>query len=364
MIGALRINTLSKLTFSDSIRFQALINDVFPNAQVDEIDYSQLKDAIKKALHELKLEFMPKQVSKVLQLYASLRQRMGCVLVGPSGCGKSTLLNVLHSALGHMNQKIVRHVMNPKALERQALLGRMDQDTREFSDGVLIASARAVQRENADTHTWIICDGDIDPEWVESLNSVLDDNHLLTMPNGERIKFGSNVNFIFETHDLSYASPATISRMGMIFLSDEDCDLKSLVHAYCNRAALPHGTNIPPGSDTNAIATLQKQHREKLQQWCDEILFSQLEYIFAQNSQYDAVQRTRVGLVQTALSHLHNSTCRSEFVLNLLRGAGANLLLDARLSFAKQLFTATNTQIPSGISPLDLQWNRQNSRVS
>ena len=43
-------------------------------------------------------------------------------------------------------------------------------------------------------------DGDIDPEWVESLNSVLDDNHLLTMPNGERIKFGSNCNFVFETH--------------------------------------------------------------------------------------------------------------------------------------------------------------------
>lgn len=63
-----------------------------------------------------------------------------------------------------------------------------------------------------------MCDGDIDPEWIESLNSVLDDNRLLTMPSGERIQFGPNVNFIFETHDLSCASPATISRMGMIFL--------------------------------------------------------------------------------------------------------------------------------------------------
>lgn len=67
-------------------------------------------------------------------------------------------------------------------------------------------------------HSWIICDGDIDPEWIESLNSVLDDNRLLTMPSGERIQFGPNVNFLFETHDLSCASPATISRMGMIFL--------------------------------------------------------------------------------------------------------------------------------------------------
>ena len=66
--------------------------------------------------------------------------------------------------------------------------------------------------------SWIICDGEIDPEWIESLNSVLDDNHLLTLPSGERIQLGSNVNFIFETHELGYASPATISRMGMLFL--------------------------------------------------------------------------------------------------------------------------------------------------
>lgn len=68
-----------------------------------------------------------------------------------------------------------------------------------------------------DSTSWIICDGDIDPEWIEALNSVLDDNRLLTMASGERIKFGPKVNFMFETHDLTYASPATISRMGVVF---------------------------------------------------------------------------------------------------------------------------------------------------
>lgn len=91
-------------------------------------------------------------------------------------------------------------------------------DTREWSDGVLTNAARQVVREPIDIQSWIVCDGDIDPEWIESLNSVLDDNRLLTMPSGERIQFGPNVNFLFESHDLSCASPATISRMGMIFL--------------------------------------------------------------------------------------------------------------------------------------------------
>jgi len=97
-------------------------------------------------------------------------------------------------------------------------LGHIDLDTREWTDGVLTSSARKVVKEPTEIQSWIICDGDIDPEWIESLNSVLDDNRLLTMPSGERIQFGPNVNFLFESHDLSCASPATISRMGMIFL--------------------------------------------------------------------------------------------------------------------------------------------------
>lgn len=70
----------------------------------------------------------------------------------------------------------------------------------------------------SDVWSWVVCDGDIDPEWIEALNSVLDDNRLLTLPSGWRIQFDSNVNFIFETHSLEHASPATISRMGIILL--------------------------------------------------------------------------------------------------------------------------------------------------
>ena len=35
----------------------------------------------------------------------------------------------------------------------------------------------------------------MDPEWVENLNSVLDDNMLLTLPNGERLGIPSNVRW-------------------------------------------------------------------------------------------------------------------------------------------------------------------------
>ena len=54
--------------------------------------------------------------------------------------------------------------------------GHTDVDTREWPDGVLTAAARAVAKQPLEQRSWIICDGDVDPEWIESLNSVLDDN--------------------------------------------------------------------------------------------------------------------------------------------------------------------------------------------
>ena len=97
---------------------------------------------------------------------------------------------------------------------------------------MLTAAARQAAREPVEVLCWVICDGDVDPEWIEALNSVLDDNRLLTLPTGERISFGSNVNFIFETNDLQFASPATISRMGMILLSEQDLPVTSIIQKW------------------------------------------------------------------------------------------------------------------------------------
>jgi dynein heavy chain 2 len=332
LIKAVRINTLSKLTFSDSRKFIALIGDVFTGIESSDIAGGDLEVAIREvmAAPPFNLVVDETQIRKMLQLKESLDQRMGCVIVGPSGSGKTALWRVLQAALIKSGKKIITHVMNPKSMPRQLLLGHMDLDTREWSDGVLTDAARKVVKEPLEVGSWIVCDGDVDPEWVESLNSVLDDNHLLTLPNGERISFGSNVNFLFETHDLRFASPATISRMGMIFLSDEDVDVKRLVKCWLD--------NQPEDS------------RASKQTWINELFYRALDYVLKQDF---VVDTTMVGTVLNGLSHVQTVSHKGEFVSGLIRGLGGNLGMEARSTFAKELYNWSGERPTDMNNPLD-----------
>merc|ERR1719182_490072 len=83
----------------------------------------------------------------------------------------------------------------------------------------------------ADTHKsdkpatgtcWILLDGDLDANWIESMNSTMDDNRLLTLPSNERINLKIHMKMIFEIRDLAYATPATVTRAGVVFMVDYD----------------------------------------------------------------------------------------------------------------------------------------------
>ena len=159
LIQAVRVNTLSKLTVGDTSRFLALIGDVFPGVASSDTAGGMLEHAIREALDRMKLGADDVQIRKMLQLNEALDQRMGCAIVGPSGCGKSTVWRVLQQAQTHCGHTVNIHVANPKAMSRQRLLGEMDLDTREWSDGVLTDAARRVAKEPSNVRSWIILDG-------------------------------------------------------------------------------------------------------------------------------------------------------------------------------------------------------------
>jgi len=90
--------------------------------------------------------------------------------------------------------------------------------TREWIDGLFSCKLRDFSKETDTNPKWIILDGDLDANWIESMNSVMDDNRILTLSNGDRIRLESYCKLLFEVFDLSYASPATISRCGMVYV--------------------------------------------------------------------------------------------------------------------------------------------------
>mmetsp|Transcript_20380 Transcript_20380/g.17683 ORF Transcript_20380/g.17683 Transcript_20380/m.17683 type:complete len:432 (-) Transcript_20380:261-1556(-) len=334
---------MSKLTYTDSQKFAGLLNDIFPGIKPEDISYDLLTKAIREVLEELKLDAVESQILKILQFYEATKQRMGIVLVGPSGSGKTTIWKVLKKAHEKMNLTVKTHIMNPKAMNRTQLLGYMDNDTREFTEGVLTSSAREVVKESQDVLNWIICDGDIDPEWIESLNSVLDDNHLLTLPTGERINFGNNVNFIFETHDLQYASPATISRMGMIFLNQEDINFKSLI--------------------TRWVKKQSDDVQNKLEDLIENYFYRALDTVI-DNEENLAVQTTRVGTIMNALSMMQHVKSKGEFIESLVKGLGANFPPNSRLQVVEEITKVLGVRLPDPKCPLDFMYNQDNGQFN
>ncbi|OQO06011.1 Dynein heavy chain, cytoplasmic, partial [Rachicladosporium sp. CCFEE 5018] len=118
---------------------------------------------------------------------------------------------------------------------------------------------------------WIVFDGDVDPEWVENLNSVLDDNKLLTLPNGERLSLPPNVRIMFEVETLKYATLATVSRCGMVWFSDDTVDVDVMMSRYIAQlrtatfedldedAATPASTDLRVASQSLMADILQRQ---------------------------------------------------------------------------------------------------------
>ncbi|SAL98745.1 hypothetical protein [Absidia glauca] len=236
LISSIRETVVPKLVADDISLLTSLLADVFPGVHYAPVNLDRLKEELKKVCQERRLVPGDAWMEKVIQLYQIQNIHHGLMMVGPSGSGKSMAWKTLLTALERVeNVEGVAYTIDPKAIPKDALYGTLDPTTREWTDGLFTHILRKIVdnvRGESQKRHWIIFDGDVDPEWVENLNSVLDDNRLLTLPNGERLNLPPNVRIMFEVETLKYATLATVSRCGMVWFSEDVITLPMVFTNY------------------------------------------------------------------------------------------------------------------------------------
>ncbi|KEG14779.1 putative dynein heavy chain [Trypanosoma grayi] len=243
LIVACNDSNVPKFVAEDLPLFRGIMQDLFPGANFPEREYEELLPAMQKSIDTKKLVAHDTWVKKGIQFYETLIVRHGVMMVGVTGTGKTEIRNCISDALSTMAEAessnpmarpVHQFVMNPKSVMLHELYGQLDVNTNEWRDGVLSVIAKNCVRdsEGSKDHRWIVFDGPVDTLWIESLNSVLDDSKLLCLDSGERIKLPETIHMLFEVADLAVASPATVSRCGMVYLDAADLHWSAVVRQW------------------------------------------------------------------------------------------------------------------------------------
>ncbi|XP_049855418.1 dynein beta chain, ciliary-like [Schistocerca gregaria] len=222
LMRALRDFNIPKIVTDDIPVFMGLIGDLFPALDVPRKRDLEFEKMVKQAALDLKLQPEDNFILKIVQLEELLEVRHSVFIVGNAGTGKTMVWRSLFKTYQNMRRKPVFNDLNPKAVTNDELFGIINPATREWKDGLLSALMRDQANLSGDGPKWIVLDGDIDPMWIESLNTVMDDNKILTLASNERIALTPVMRLLFEISSLRTATPATVSRAGILYLNPQD----------------------------------------------------------------------------------------------------------------------------------------------
>ena len=249
LIKAMRDSNMPKFLSFDLPLFYSIVTDLFPGSQIPELENKELEKSIKSCLEVERLKFNKLYIEKILQLHETLKVRFGVMVVGPTMGGKSTIINILKSSYMLLKEKIDENpelaipdkadyqnveamMLNPKSISMNELYGELDMMSQTWSDGLAAKIMREYVAKEGPEKKWVVFDGPVDSLWIENMNTVLDDSMTLCLSNGERIKLKPEMKMLFEVMDLAVASPATVSRCGMVYVDQDALDSKFIIETY------------------------------------------------------------------------------------------------------------------------------------
>jgi dynein heavy chain len=235
LMRALRDFNIPKIITTGLPVFLGLIDDLIPAIDVPRKGNLHWEGQIRQTVIANRLQGEDQFLRKAVELEGLLNVRHSIFIIGGAGSGKTEVGRALSRSYSTHGTPCTSVDLNPKAVTNHELFGFLNPATRDWQDGLFSVIMRNLAKLTHENPKWIVVEGDIDPNWIESLNTVMDDNKVTTLASNGRIPLTAHMRLVFEIAHLKYATPATVSRAGILYVNETDVGFMACAYSWIDK---------------------------------------------------------------------------------------------------------------------------------